>query len=274
MFNEHGVANWYIGAMGYSYADWISVFYPKDMQPRNFLRYYSRIFNTVEIDSTFYGIPREDVVRRWAFVTPQEFKFCLKAPREITHDAGLVGVQEEILRFIQTVQVLGEKLGAILFQFPPSFDVEKLADLEQCLAGLPAGVRYAVEVRNPSWYTAKVGTAEPALASALRQYGVCWAATEYPGLPRIIYPTTDFIYIRWIGQHGSFQHHDHERIDRTPELMAWKDLLRALDGNFDRAFGFFNNDYAGFAAGTANRFKQLMGFEARDFSPPQQGVLF
>lgn len=268
------VANWYIGAMGYNYADWVGVFYPMEMRSRNYLSYYSRIFNAVEIDSTFYGAPREEVVRRWASITPQEFKFCLKVPREITHEAGLVGVNEEILHFIHTVQLLGEKLGAILFQFPPSFDVEKLANLERCLAGLPVEVRYAVEVRNPSWYTAKVGTAEPALASVLRQYGVCWAATEYPGLPRSIYPTTDFLYVRWIGQHGSFQRHDHERIDRTPELIEWKKLFRTTGSGFVRVFGFFNNDFAGFAAGTANRFKQLMGFEARKFEPPQQGALF
>ena len=271
--------------MGFSYADWSGVFYPGDLPAHRRLGYYSRIFNAVEIDSTFYGTPRPETVRGWAASTPPEFRFSVKVPRQITHEAGLVGVMDELLRFIDTVELLQEKLGAILFQFPPSFKPERLPALQACLAGLPGGIRYAVEIRHQSWYTAEIETledppgepAEPALAQMLREVGVCWAATEYPDLPQRIYPTADFLYLRWIGQHGTFQHHDHERIDRTAQLGQWQQIVQGALSEIEMRpiiFGFFNNDYAGFAAGTANRFKELLGLPANPFLPPQQGKLF
>lgn len=257
--------------MGFSYADWNGVFYPADLPAQKRLTYYSRIFNAVEVDSTFYGVPRPASVRGWAASTPAEFRFSVKTPRQFTHEAGLVGVQGELLKFIHTVQLLGEKLGAILFQFPPSFTAERLPALLDCLAGLPRGVRYAVEVRHRSWYNPED---DPPLAQALRGLGVCWAATEFPDLPRRIYLTADFLYLRWIGQHGTFQRHDQERIDRSEQLRHWLQLLQEPLSQVDVAFGFFNNDYAGFAAGTANRFKELAGLPSKPFQLPQQGTLF
>ena len=278
--------------MGFSYADWTGVFYPADMPPHKRLSYYSRVFNAVEIDSTFYGIPRPESVRRWAASTPQDFRFCLKVPRQLTHEAGLVGIQGELLKFIDTVQLLGEKLGVLLFQFPPSFGPDRLPALLACLAGLPRNLRYAVEIRNPAWYTpdnqvppdqppvsqeSASLTGEPALAQALRPLGVCWAATEYPDLPRRIYNTADFLYLRWIGQHGTYKRHDHERIDRSLQLQEWQQIIQSARSEIEgpgEIFGFFNNDYAGFAAATANRFKELVGLPASSFDPPQQRPLF
>ena len=274
--------------MGFSYADWSGVFYPDDLPAHRRLGYYSRIFNAVEIDSTFYGTPRPETVRGWAASTPAEFRFSVKVPRQLTHEAGLVGVMDELLRFIHTVQLLQDKLGAILFQFPPSFRPDRLPALQACLSAIPRGVRYAVEIRHQSWYTPANEApeeqpgepperAEPALARMLREVGVCWAATEYPDLPRSIYPTADFLYIRWIGQHGTFQRHDQERLDLTTQLRQWQQILQgALSEIKERRmiFGFFNNDYAGFAAGTANRFKELAGLPVSPFLPPQQGRLF
>ena len=174
---------------------------------------------------------------------------------------------------------MGEKLGAVLFQFPPSFGPERLPALQTCLEGLPGGVRYAVEIRHPSWYTAEnepggLATGEPLLARRLRELGVCWAATEYPDLPRRIFRIADFLYLRWIGQHGTFQRHDQERIDRTAQLRQWQQVLQQETQSVDAVFGFFNNDYAGFAAGTANRFKELTGLPFQPFRLPQQGTLF
>ena len=282
--SPQSAAEWYIGTMGFSYADWSGVFYPADLPAHKRLGYYSRIFNAVEIDSTFYGTPRPESVRGWAASTPAEFRFSVKVPRQFTHDAGLVGVQGELLQFIHTVQLLEEKLGAILFQFPPSFGPDRSPALHACLAGLPGGVRYAVEIRHPSWYTAEnepgssaAGLSvagEPALAQMLRDFGVCWAATEYPDLPRRIFRTADFLYLRWIGQHGTFQHHDQERIDRTAQLQQWWEVLQGVSPQISMVFGFFNNDYAGFAAGTANRFKKLTDLPFRPFQLPQQGTLF
>jgi uncharacterized protein YecE (DUF72 family) len=265
--------NWYIGTMGFSYKDWVGVFYPAEMDSRNYLAYYSRIFNAVEIDSTFYGTPRIEIVKHWAATTANGFKFCLKVPRVITHDAGLVGVRDMLVEFVDHVRFLEDKLGVVLFQFPPSFKVNQISILEDSLVYLPSGVRYAIEIRDQSWYTASEPDEEPLLARMLKQYDVAWAVTEYPGLPKKVYLTSDFLYLRWIGQHGSFQRHDYERIDQTVNLKNWWTILQSYLDRAEVAYGFMNNDYAGFAAGTANRFKQIAGMPIKTFQPPQQGTL-
>ena len=263
------MTEWYIGTMGFSYKDWSGPFYPPDLASRDFLSYYSRIFNAAEVDSTFYGTPRTEVVKRWSVITPEGFKFCAKTPRLITHDQALVSVSALMEEFLGVMRSLDEKLGAILIQFPPSFIAFHIDTLEAFLAELPVDLRFAVELRHPSWYTPWERTAE-----MLSRYGTCWAATQYPGLPWKIYPTASFLYLRWIGQHGSFQHHTHERIDRTKDLQNWWELIRPVADSFEAVFGFTNNDYAGFAPGTANQFKRIAGLPVEEFSPPHQPALF
>jgi uncharacterized protein YecE (DUF72 family) len=261
--------DWWIGTMGFSYQDWRSGFYPAELAPRNYLSYYSRVFNAAEIDSTFYGAPRASTLQRWSELTPDEFRFCLKTPRAITHELGLVNAQGLMAEFVETVLQLGPKLGVILLQFPPSFAAGQIATLAAFLEELPPGPRYAVEVRDLSWYAPEVG-----LAALLESAGVAWTATEYPGLPDRIDLTASFVYIRWIGQHGSFDKHTHERLDRSRELQAWLERFRAVGSRLEAVYGFFNNDYAGFAPATANRFKQLLGLQVEKLKPPQQPRLF
>lgn len=264
----------FIGTMGFSYQDWRSVFYPSEMKSSNFLQYYSQYFNSVEVDSTFYGTPRINVVKRWKAITPDDFKFCLKTPNEITHQAGLVGVHAEFYNFLKTVHLLGEKLGAVLLQFPPSFRIDKMHVLEEFLSAVPTDVRIAVEVRDQSWYTARDANGDPQLAGLLDRYGICWAATDFPGLPGDIKITSDSIYIRWIGQHGTYKNHDRDRVDRSSRLSAWWKQIQEVVDQAKTVFGFFNNDYAGFAAGSANRFKGIAGMPFKPLQPPQQGILF
>jgi uncharacterized protein YecE (DUF72 family) len=132
---------------------------------------------------------------------------------------------------------------------------------------LSPGARFAVEFRHRSWHTSST---QELLASA----GVCWATTEYPKLPRQIHRTANYLYIRWIGQHGSYRHHDHERVDKTPDLQEWLKIIKDQSGDVQEIYGFFNNDYAGFAAGTCNKFKAVAGLPVRPLLPPQQGRLF
>jgi uncharacterized protein YecE (DUF72 family) len=185
------------------------------------------------------------------------------------------GVRAPLNQFLQVVSTLGDKLGALLFQFPPSFQAARLPVLQRFLPLLTDEFRFALEVRHPSWYTAKIlGSDELKLTEALRKSNVCWAATDYPRLPPTIIRTTDFLYLRWIGQHGSYQNHDHERIDLSDRLKSWWGLIQSQLGDLSALYGFFNNDYAGFAAGTANRFKGIAGLPVEPLKPPQQGRLF
>ena len=252
--------------MGFSYRDWKGVFYPEGMAARDYLAHYSQFFNAVEMDSTFYGTPRAETVSRWAAITPPAFKFCPKVPREITHDRGLVETADLVDHFVDTMRRLDEKLGPILIQLPPDFTAARMPVLAAFLNHLPGGVRYAVEFRHASWHAAATG-------ELLQNHHICWASTEYLYLPQRIYVTTDFICIRWIGQHGRYEINDHERVDMTPRLQEWWEDIQGRMGEFDTVYGFFNNDYAGHSPATCNRFMELVGLPTRPLQPPKQGRL-
>src|SRR5262245_3169768 len=175
------------------------------MPARSYLAYYSQVFNSVELDSTFYGTPPADRVRQWASLVPEAFKFCVKTPRQVTHELELVEAQEPMAHFVETMRLLGDKLGPILIQLPPQFSVARLETVARFLEDLPVGVRYALEFRHPSWFTAETAT-------WLRSRQVCWVSTEYLNLPDQIEVTTDFLYIRWLGQHGRFKEKNREQL--------------------------------------------------------------
>jgi len=265
------MVNWYLGTMGFSYKDWVGPFYPADIGARDFLKYYGETFNSVEIDSTFYGTPPVGNVNRWIAVTPEGFKICCKMPKQITHDMELSGARHLLAEFVKVMRLLGDRLGVILIQFPPSFSFEKFPLLKAFLPELPADMRFAVEVRHLSWHApSQVGQTE----DLLREHRVSWAATEYEQLPKRIYRTTDFLYIRFIGKHLQFIRHDSEQSDVTPQLRWWWENIQPHVEHISDLYGYFNNDYAGFAAGTCNRFKSMFGFEVKPLIYPKQERLF
>jgi uncharacterized protein YecE (DUF72 family) len=249
--------HWYLGTIGFSYKDWVGPFYPAGISQGGYLTHYSKVFNSVELDTTFHAIPRQESVLSWAASTPPEFKFCLKTPRRITHELGLKSAQRLMNEFLDIIQPLGKKLGPILIQLPPRYSQDNYMVLAEFLEYLPKTHQFAIEFRHASWYNAKT-------AELLSQYHVCWVTIDYPKLPKEIIQTTRFLYIRWIGINNMYHHHTHERVIKTDQLKWWLDLIRSADGQFDTIYGYFNNDYAGFAAGTCKRFKQIAGFNSED----------
>src|SRR5262245_59024599 len=139
-----------VGTSGYNYPEWRGTFYPAGFPASKMLRYYAERFSTVEINYTFYRMPSAKTLAGWDAETPDGFRLALKAPQRITHFARLKDVDEPLRYFLDTAGRLGPKLGPILFQLPPNFkqDVSRLQDL---LARLPTGLRYAFEFRHPSW---------------------------------------------------------------------------------------------------------------------------
>lgn len=264
------MTDWYIGTMGFGYRDWQGAFYPEKLPKGQQLAYYVSRFNALEMDSTFYGTPRAETVARWRATAPAGFIFCPKAPREITHDLRLTGAAGDVLAvFVETMQTLGDRLGPILLQFPPDFHAEERAALAGFLPQLPAGARYAVELRHRSWWSDET-------AELLRANNVCWAAADYIYLPKEIRRTAGFLYIRLLGRHGQFDVKSREQVDKTEELRAWRGRVEAeLESGPDvsAVYAFFNDDYAGHAPGTANRLRALLGMEVEE-GPPQQGRLF
>lgn len=243
---------WFLGTMGFGYKDWVGAFYPDDTRSQNFLSYYSRSFNSVELDTTFYGVPNTPKVKQWATSVPDHFKFCAKLPRQITHEKRLQGVKGELDEFVDSMRILENKLGALLIQLPPGFTSAEEKPLVEFLDLLPMDVRFAVEFRHASWEKQKT-------EELLQNRQVCWATTEYPGLTNQVKQTCDFLYIRWIGQHGSYDRHSYERVDKTNQLLWWKDQIQPRLDKVGEVYGFFNNDYAGYAVGSCIKFKKILG---------------
>jgi uncharacterized protein YecE (DUF72 family) len=254
---------WYLGTIGFSYKDWLGSFYPVGTSQRAYLPYYSKVFNSVELDTTFHSIPRQGTVTSWCNSTPPDFCFCFKTPRLITHDLQLIGARAAMDEFLTSIQFMQEKLGPILIQLPPKLSHEKISLLDNFLTNLPENYRYAIEFRNPSWYIAKT-------SQMLSEHKVCWVSNDFPSLPKQINLTTDFLFLRWIGINGMYQHHSYERVDKTEQLNSWLNLILAYSKKVQYVYGFFNNDYTGFAAGTCKRFMQIAGLIEGNYLPYQE----
>lgn len=142
----------YTGTSGFSYKEWKGGFYPEDLPDKKMLGYYSGRLAAVEINNTFYRMPKTELVAGWAAQVLDGFKFVLKAPQRITHRERLEGSEESLAVFLDAARVLGPKLGALMFQLPPFFKKD-VAKLDAFLALLPEDVRAAFEFRHPTWFS-------------------------------------------------------------------------------------------------------------------------
>jgi uncharacterized protein YecE (DUF72 family) len=156
-----------IGCAVWAYKDWLGELFPPGSKSADFLALYSRRLTTVEGNTTFYATPKPEVVARWAAETPAGFRFCLKLPREISHEGPLAAQIETTHAFIERMAGLGERLGPFFLQLPPGYRVDKIDDLERWLAAWPKERRLAVEVRHADWYAEP---AESALMELLERY--------------------------------------------------------------------------------------------------------
>jgi uncharacterized protein YecE (DUF72 family) len=260
----------YFGTMGFGYSDWADVFYPAGVKPGDYLSHYARHFDTVELDTTFHAVPPIERVRRWADITPERFRFCVKTPKSITHEGALDLRVTPMQQFLDVMRGFGPKLAIVLIQLPPSCGIDQFETLERLLKSLPDDVRFAVEFRNASW-------GQQRTLDLLREQRCSLVAAEYLTRPARILLTSDFLYLRLIGEHDRFKELNREQIDVEPNLEWWKaELKRATgDGKLKQVFGFFNNDYSGYAIATCRRFMRLMGLAVpEDQDLAGQGRLF
>ena len=258
---------YHIGTMGFGYKAWQGTFYPEKLPKARQLAYYATRFQALEMDSTFYGVPRAESVVRWREITPDGFKFCPKMPREITHDLKLSPAAEPVLTsFVETMRLLEDRLGPVVIQFPPDFVSAEFETLANFLPGLPGDLRFALEFRHRSWWGERT-------AELLRAHHMCWIAADYLYMPREIWQTTDFLYLRFLGRHGRFATKTHEVLDRTDDLVHWREQLLPHVETAPAVYAFFNNDYSGYSPATADRFKALLGLDVEP-GTPRQGKLF
>lgn len=285
--HERTLAEWRVGLVGFSYPEWTRTLYAgvraRDGAGR--LRAYASVFNTVEINTSFYAIPPAASLRTWGAATPEDFRFCIKMVRDVTHGrtpagslASAVGPPsghlveastiEKATRLIETARVLGPKLGAVLLQFPARFEPSRAGELFALLDVLGGeGVPLAVECRHPGWNEATIlqeFAARRVCVAHTDETNKLQAAHE-PALGRVLPVTSEMLYVRWLGKHGQFVDRTKEWIDPSVRLRWWANAIQRImeqHPSVRRVYGFFDNDFAGHAPVTARRMLALIGGES------------
>ncbi|MHA1376788.1 MAG: DUF72 domain-containing protein [Candidatus Helarchaeota archaeon] len=248
-----------IGCSGWSYmgdSGWVSNFYPKGIPPNKMFQFYSKIFDTVEINTTFYNLPKVGIVENWAKQAPQNFLFSVKFPQDITHKKiGKEPINEEdLMAFFYVIAPLEQKMGPILVQFPPSFKFNPEL-LEELLVLLPSrDKKYAIEFRDLSWLISKT-------SNLLEQYHVAYCIVDEPLLPPDIIITTDFAYIRW---HGRRKQHWYNYLYSENELKEWVPKIEKISNEVKEIYGYFNNHPHGQAPTNCRQLLELLGRKTVD----------
>jgi uncharacterized protein YecE (DUF72 family) len=259
------------------------------MKPADFLGFYAEHFNTVEVDSTFYGTPSPDTVKRWASKTPAQFIFSVKIPHVITHEKLLLDCDVDFKQFIDTMHILGNKLGPMVFQFPffnrSVFNTQAdfLDRLVPFLEKLPLGYKFAVEIRNKDWLDAR-------FADLLRERGVamvlqdrCWMPGPTEMAEAFDPITTDWTYIRWFGDRKGIEEitktWNKTVVDRTEQLCSWVDFCGQTTKRGVTVYAYANNHYAGFSPATVELFRSLWHAKGlpeigKPQRKPQESLLF
>ena len=238
-------ASMHIGTSGWHYDHWRGRFYPPDLPAERMLAFYAGHFASVEINNSFYHLPTPAALAGWREATPPSFVFAAKASRYITHMKKLKDPESGLGNLLPRMEVLGEKLGPILFQLPPRWrlDMDRLAAF---LAALPAGHRYAFELRDPSWHAL-------AVYQLLAEHGVAHCIYDLGGYQSPLEITADFAYVRLHGPGGAYQgSYSAETLAAwAARIAAWRERLRAV-------YVYFDNDEAGCAVRNALDLRSLV----------------
>ena len=236
-----------IGCSGWNYRDWRERVYPKGLGAGRWLEHYSTLFDTVEVNSTFYRLASRDAVARWVEQTPGHFVFAAKASRYLTHMKRLTDMERGVERFYERIEPLVEsaKLGPIVWQLPESFhrDDDRLA---AALAAMPAG-QHCVELRHASWFTAEV-------YALLREHDVALVIGDHPERPFQSYEhTAGWTFVRLhYGRRGRRGNYSPSELERWAErIAAWREAVEV--------FVYFNNDWEGFAVRNGAWLRKRLG---------------
>lgn len=244
----------FIGASGYSYDDWLGNFYPQFCPKADFLRFYTSVFNTVEINSTYYRIPSAESVKRWKKQTPDNFVFTAKFPSSVTHEGDIKSRIENSKIFLDTIAHLEDKLGPLLMQFPYSFQPqEKNGDMELLINSLPDNNKVALEVRNRKWLTKD-------FYDLLKSKKISLVMVDHPWMPKKTEFTSDFVYIRLLGNRKKVpSDFSYVRFDHKEDLNWWSTLIEEFSCEHGEVYVYINNHYSGHSPSTVNSLKEILG---------------
>ncbi|MEZ4866845.1 MAG: DUF72 domain-containing protein [Caldilineaceae bacterium] len=252
-----------LGTSSWQFDEWRGVFYPDGLARPRYLPYYATQFNSVEVNTSFYGIPKPATLINWVESVPAGFTFCLKFPRAITHEKRLMDCEQETLIFLDVIRALGEAAGPGLLQFPPDFSRQHygrtLALYLDWLATELKGVRVGVEVRAQDLMT-------PAFAAFLAERGMVYTLVARAGTPDAfdlwwelveMQRTPNFALVRWIGDDKNGPT-DNDRLvaPRDEELTLWAQRLAQLCAAEIATFGYMHNPYEGHSPASIRRLQE------------------
>jgi uncharacterized protein YecE (DUF72 family) len=231
----------FIGTSGWSYNHWSKIFYPEKLEKSKWLNFYSKYFNSVEVNSSFYRIPFENIVKSWYKKTPDNFTFAIKGPKVITHKLKLKDVEEYLEKFIERVSLLNEKLKVILWQLPPSLK-EDIPLIENFIKILPKNYKHAFEFRNKTWFDEK-------LFDALEENNIAYCISDSSRYKSLWIKTANFVYIRFHGPKNLYSSEYGE------QLTNYFNKIKQFNCE---SYIYFNNDFNGYAIKDAIRLKSLL----------------
>lgn len=272
-----------IGTQSFSHDPWVGLVYPPGLRRSDRIGHYAQAFPVVELDNTYYAIPSRGLLAGWAAQTPPGFEFTAKVPLEITQTAKLAGAAalRQLAHFLDTMRVLGDRLGPLVFQMSPGFCYpQDYPALERCLRALPdlggEDLRFAVEFRHPSWLAAAAPEA------LLRAHGVAWVWNDWlpteayqRAMPRAIdapaagkVTADDFAYVRLVGDHNAPIDRRTVVIDRGRDLVRWADLVLAFRREREGrgVYVLLNNHYSGCSPQTVRELQRILGLPVVTFS--------
>ncbi len=238
---------YHLGTSGWSYKDWKGRFYPDDVSQRGWLSFYARQFSTVEINMTFYRYPKPETLEGWLNKVPEDFKFTLKANRQITHRKRIKDVQNEVRYFYILADKLSNRLGCILFQLPPSLTLD-LDLLEGFLSSLAPEYKNVIEFRHESWYTDEV-------YDLMKSHSIIFCTVSSTKVPKTAVKTAETCYFRFHGLTGGYRYSYSEE-----ELRNWAESIKKTSA--EECFVYFNNDYHAHAVSDCKALGQLLKAES------------
>lgn len=236
----------YIGTSGWHYAHWRGPFYPEKLPASQMLEYYTRHFDTVELNNTFYRLPVETGVKQWRDSTPKDFCFAAKGSRFLTHMKKLKDPEAGIGKFFERLRPLGQKLGPIVWQLPPWWEANA-ERLEAFLRALPRRRRHVFELRNATWHNREI-------YSILRRHNAAFCIFEIAGMFSGIELTADFTYVRLHGPGGAYQGSYTDAV-----LRRWASQVREWERDLRAVYLYFDNDQAAHAVENALALKRMTG---------------
>ncbi|WP_157217560.1 DUF72 domain-containing protein [Flavisphingomonas formosensis] len=234
-----------IGCSGWNYRHWRGRFYPEELPVKRWFEYYAFVFDAVELNNSFYRLPKPETFANWRDAAPKGFRFAVKAPRFITHMRKLKDAGESVARFLDHARNLGPALGPILYQLPPNwhFNAERLAAF---LELLPPDLSHVFEFRDPSWMVEEA-------CAMLDRHGASFCAHDFPGLETPRWAVGRVAYVRFHGGKGKYWGRY-----SAAKLRGWSDWMAGQEKIGREVWGFFNNDGDAHAIADARALLRLL----------------